>query len=55
MVVTEITNRNNIGKNKYSGVLGIADYESVVSFSKFKIDDSIWRHLSLRIPINKNP
>ena len=30
-------NRDNIGKNLYLGVFEVADYESIIKFSKFKM------------------
>ena len=39
MVAAEIKNRD-IGENLYSSVFGVADYESVIIFSKFKMADS---------------
>ena len=38
-----MTNPDNIGENVYSGFFGVADYESVIRFSKFKIGYSRWR------------
>ena len=43
MAAAEMKNRDIIGENLYSEVFGVADYESVVRFSKFKMADSIWR------------
>ena len=37
MVVAEMKNRDNIGENVYWGVIAVADYESVIRFSKFKM------------------
>ena len=34
-------NRDNISKNGYSGVFGVADYASVIRFKKFKMPYSI--------------
>ena len=42
MVVAEMKNRDDIGENVYWGVFAVADYESVIRFSKFKMADSIW-------------
>ena len=43
MVAAEMKNCNNISENLYSGVFGVADYEYVIRFSKFKMADSRWR------------
>ena len=43
MAASEMENCNNINENVYSVVFGVADYEFVIRFSKFKIADSRWR------------
>ena len=35
--------QDNIAENVYLGVFGIADYESVIRFSNFKMAGSRWR------------
>ena len=42
MAAAEMKNRNNIRENLYSGVFGVAVYESL-SDLKFKMADSRWR------------
>ena len=37
MAAAEMKNRDNIGENVYLGILAVADYESVIRFSKYKI------------------
>ena len=37
MAAAEMKNGDNIGENVYLGVLAVADYESVIRFSKYKI------------------
>ena len=41
LVAVEMKNRDNIGKNVYLGIFGVADYDSVIRFSKFKM--AYWR------------
>ena len=43
MAASEMKNCNNINENVYSTVFGVADYESVIRFSNFKMAGSRWR------------
>ena len=40
MAIAETKTHNGIDKHMYSGVFGVADNESIIRFSEFKMADS---------------